>query len=547
MKYTKCYCMLALAVMLAASVATHAQDGSDGKKKTGLFGRKKKKEQGTDGGVNEVSTGKSQSMTINIGGKKKDYILIDWSNAAGENIPLKDGQLEVQAKIFSTTALKPGNVVLYHNRQRSGARMDVSGLYGQQQEFNYTNRVALNEGANEIVLEVTTEKQSKKSEPLVVFRKGRTITIQSLGATRDTPRGVASVYWWTAYDPVLLNGQPYTTKEKALPLKFRILTPNNISLGQVRVVHNGKALPAGSESRLEKDSQGNFIFTGQVELAEQAGTNEVYLEVETNPVARSERLQVAYSPFRPNLHILCVGTETNLAYTRKDARDFAGVFKNQGAPGGNRLFSKILVDTLVGDHASAQEIRGTLEEFKVRYYTGSIGPDDIILAFISSHGFILDGDFRIQGDDYAPTRQRSTSVSFRQEIVGILEEVPCKKIIFVDACHSGGARANPADINFEISKLNAAKKGLTVFASSRGEEQSYEDPQWKNGAFTRAIIQGLTLGRADADKNHIVTLHELHTFVSKEVATVVRKVKNRAQNPVLVKDDLGDVALYVTD
>jgi hypothetical protein len=546
MKHTTGYRMLALAIMLGATMATYAQEGSEGgKKRVGLFGKKKKTKQETaDTGV---STSKSQAMTINVGGKKKDYILIDWSNPAGENIPLKDGQFDLQAKIFSTIAIKPGNVVLYHNRQRSGARMDVSGLYGQQQEFNYTNRVTLTEGANEIVLEVTTEKQSKKSEPLIVFRKGRTVTIQPLGAARETPRGVASVYWWTVYDPVLLNGQPYTTKEKALPLKFRILTPNTITLDQVRVMHNGKALPAASQSKLEKDSQGNFIFTGQVDLVEQAGTNEVYLEVQTNPVARSERLQVAYSPFRPNLHILCVGTETNLAYTRKDARDFADVFKNQAMAGGNRLFSKVMIDTLVGDQASAQEIRGTLEEFKVRYYTGSIGPDDVILAFISSHGFMLDGDFRIQGDDYAPTRQRSTSVSFRQEIVGILEDVPCKKIIFIDACHSGGARANPADINFEISKLNAVKKGLTVFASSRGEEQSYEDPQWKNGAFTKAIIQGLTLGRADADKNHIVTLHELHSFVSKEVATIVRKVKNRAQNPVLVKDDLGDVALFVTE
>jgi hypothetical protein len=530
--------MLALAIMLGATMATQAQ---------GLFGKKKKKNAEVEDGGGEVSTGKSQAMTISVGGKKKDYILIDWSTAAGENLPIKDGQLDVQAKIFSTTAIKPANVVLYHNRQRLGSRMDVSGLYGQQQEFNYTNRIALTDGANEIVLEVTTEKQNKKSEPLIVFRKGKTVTIQPLGATRETPRGVASVYWWTAYDPVVLNGQPYTTKEKTLPLKFRILTPATITLQQVRIMHNGKALPPGSQAKLEKDSQGNFIFTGQVELIEQAGTNEVYLEVETNPVARSERLQVAYSPFRPNLHVLCVGTETNLAYTRKDARDFAGLFRNQATTGGNRLFSKIMIDTLVGDKASAQEIRGTLEEFKVRYYTGSIGPDDVILAFISSHGFMLDGDFRIQGDDYAPTRQRSTSVSFRQEIIGILEEVPCKKIIFIDACHSGGARANPADINFEISKLNAVKKGLTVFASSRGEEQSYEDPQWKNGAFTKAIIQGLTLGRADADKNHIVTLHELHTFVSKEVATIVKKVKNRPQNPVLVKDDLGDVALYITE
>ena len=57
------------------------------------------------------------------------------------------------------------------------------------------------------------------------------------------------------------------------------------------------------------------------------------------------------------------------------------------------------------------------------------------------------------------------------------------------------------DINFEINKLNSIGKGLTVFASSRGEEQSYEDPSWQNGAFTASIVKALAAGMGDADGN----------------------------------------------
>ncbi|HEY4655382.1 MAG TPA: caspase family protein, partial [Cyclobacteriaceae bacterium] len=276
--------------------------------------------------------------------------------------------------------------------------------------------------------------------------------------------------------------------------------------------------------------------------------NQVYLEIVAGSyTVTSEKLLVNYSPVRPNLHVLSIGTETNLQYTLKDARDFARLFSRQDGDKGNRLFNKISIDTLFGRKATASEIKGTIEELKIRYYTGSIGSDDVVLAFISSHGFLLDGDFRIQGDDYSPARQRSTSVSFKQDVAGILKDIPCKKILLVDACHSGGARANPADINFAINQLNNVEKGLTVFASSSGEEQSYEDPAWQNGAFTEAILSGLRDGKADADGNRIVSLHELYRYVSSEVAAIVKDVKDRPQHPMLVNDELGDVAIYVMD
>src|SRR5690606_26879935 len=156
-----------------------------------------------------------------------------------------------------------------------------------------------------------------------------------------------------------------------------------------------------------------------------------------------------------------IGTETNLQYTLKDAQDFARLFSKQGGQIRKRLFNKISMDTLFGSKASASEIKGTIEELKIGYYTGSISTDDVILAFITSHGFLLDGDLRVQADDYSHALQRSTSVSFMQDIVNEMKDIPCKKYMNVDAYYSVGARDNAACLNFDIKKLQQIEKGMT--------------------------------------------------------------------------------------
>ena len=537
--------------LIAVTIRVSAQEETDaGTKKERVEIRKKRNNRNgeTEEGGSLIYSGKSKAMMVNLGSKKNDYIIVDWVKPTGENITLQDGHLEIKLKIFSSDVIGNENVVLYHNQERLGAKMEVSGLLGQQKEFNYASKVLLTEGVNEIIVKVTTDKLTKSSDPLIVHKNGKAVSMGRMGAAPRVENPSTTIYWWTAYDPVTLKGKPFASKEKNLPVKFKILTTEVLTKDGFLIHHNTKTLKPGPKASLERDYQGNYSFADVIELLDFGDLNEIYLSVSTHTdTVRSERLIVDFSPLRPNLHILSIGTETNLQYTLKDARDFARLFSSQGGATGNRIFNKILVDTLIGSHATAQEIKGTIEELKVRYFTGSISADDVILTFISSHGFLLNGDFRVQGDDYAPARQRSTSVSFKNEVVGILDDIPCKKIIMIDACHSGGARANPSDINFEISKLNSVAKGLTVFASSRGEEQSYEDPLWQNGAFTASIIKALSEGKADEDGNRIISLHELSGYVSKEVSSIVKNVKKRPQNPVLVNDELGDVAIYVMD
>jgi hypothetical protein len=548
MKSSFRYLFLITCFVIALACDIRAQDETGNGSKRRRVELKKKKDTKTNPAGDVVYSATSKAVMVNLGSDRNNYIIIDWVKPAGGDIVLQNGHLEIKVKIFSPEAIRKENVVVYHNQQRLGSKMDVTGLLGQQKEFNYASQVPLTEGVNEIVVKVTTDKLTKSSDPLVVHKNGQKVSIQAMGASLHAANPLTSIYWWTTYDPVTLKGKPYSSKEKLLPVRFKILTTEELTLDGVVVRHNEKIRKPGAKASMEKDYQGNYSYSDEIELLDIGDLNQIYLEVKTpTSTVRSEKLIVDYSPSRPNLHILSIGTETNLQYTLKDARDFARLFTSQGGAAGNKIFNKILIDTLIGSNATAQEIKGTIEELKVRYFTGTISSDDVILAFISSHGFLLNGDFRVQGDDYSPARQRSTSVSFKNEVVSILEDIPCKKILMIDACHSGGARANPTDINFEINKLNNIAKGLSVFASSRGEEQSYEDPLWQNGAFTASIIKGLREGKADTDRNRIVTLHELSGYVTKEVSAMVKTVKKRPQNPVLVNDELGDVAVYVMD
>jgi len=56
--------------------------------------------------------------------------------------------------------------------------------------------------------------------------------------------------------------------------------------------------------------------------------------------------------------------------------------------------------------------------------------------------------------------------------------------------------ADLSTINVIINELSSAENGVVVFSASTGSESSYEDKAWNNGAFTRALVEGLN-GQAD--------------------------------------------------
>ena len=168
--------------------------------------------------------------------------------------------------------------------------------------------------------------------------------------------------------------------------------------------------------------------------------------------------------------------------------------------------------------------------------------------FISSHGYIekQDEKFRIQGDDFNGVYYSTTSVSY-EYITEKLDKMQCKKLVFIDACHSGGAKASVSAINDAIIELTQKVDGITTLTSSSADEISYEHANWQNGAFTEIILKGLS-GKADANTNGIITVNELYSYLENNVPDLVKSQYNgQTQHPNLTRSDLGDLPIFVVD
>jgi uncharacterized caspase-like protein len=66
-----------------------------------------------------------------------------------------------------------------------------------------------------------------------------------------------------------------------------------------------------------------------------------------------------------------------------------------------------------------------------------------------------------------------------------------------------------------------------VFTAATSHQLSLEDPAWGNGAFTKAVVEGLD-GKADLQKRGSITLKGLDYYVDERV----KELTNGRQSPV---------------
>jgi uncharacterized caspase-like protein len=81
-----------------------------------------------------------------------------------------------------------------------------------------------------------------------------------------------------------------------------------------------------------------------------------------------------------------------------------------------------------------------------------------------------------------------------------------------------------------VNELSSAENGAVVFAASTGNQLSWEDPQWSNGAFTKAVIEGIA-GGADYSKTGRITVNMLDLFIAKRV----KQLTKNTQTPTTTK------------
>ena len=482
---------------------------------------------------------------VNVVFTEDPDIKIDWLKPKEKEITVNGEEIEVELQIFSPNPKEEFIFTIVINDDK-GMKADEAKLFGDNNSFTYTNKVQLPFNVNELKLQIA-DKQGKvlrQSESRRVL-KGDNSSLDKIW-----------VYWINP-NPNKLENKPYVQRESELFVDFNINSNQKLDKGKLSLHVNNKIFQPSSRAKLTESGAGNYNFNDYVKLDEKAEINEIFLKIQTvSGEAKTGTLPVRYDPIRPNLHIIAIGVPfPNLLYTTNDARDIIDIYKDQGGKEGNRIFNSVEVESVIGEEATAKKIADVITHLKATFINGNIGENDVILIFISSHGSLnKKEELIIQGKDYDPENPDFTGVKY-EDIISWLNLIPCKKLVLIDACHSGGGKANTRDVNNHIISLNRAS-GVSVITSSRDSQQSWEDDIWKNGAFTEAIVKGLKNGAADSvPKDGIITVEELYDYMSKAVPDMVEKTKNKnnsierkiTQNPVLVSNGLGNVAIYITN
>jgi WD40 repeat protein len=223
------------------------------------------------------------------------------------------------------------------------------------------------------------------------------------------------------------------------------------------------------------------------------------------------------------LYVLAIGISDykdpnlRLHFAAKDAADFVALAKAQA--GG--LYDKVI---LAPGHESLRDGQATKDaildglDWIMRDVTNT---NDVAMVFLSGHGIRTpDQHYRFLPYDYDVNRIERTTIS-DSELQDYLTKIGGKKIFFFDTCYSGGvmgARATDTqpDVDKFANELKAAENGIIVFSSTTGNQLSQERDEWNNGAFTKAVVEGMR-GAAARLGLVLISVSDLQGYVSQRV------------------------------
>lgn len=152
-----------------------------------------------------------------------------------------------------------------------------------------------------------------------------------------------------------------------------------------------------------------------------------------------------------------------------------------------------------------------------------ITSQDTILFFYAGHGVLVNGETYLLPYDAELDYIELTGIKLKDLVDKITNTSAKQKILFLDACHSGGALDSKVFSQRNVQNLNLdnlqQSRGIVIISSSRSGEASFEDDDSKHGIFTSYMVKGLK-GEADqyktGNKNGFIEAHELYAYVNEE-------------------------------
>lgn len=325
--------------------------------------------------------------------------------------------------------------------------------------------------------------------------------------------------------------------EREVTIEYELRSPSGLPVDLVEVQIDGR--PSRGIKRLDATASGTRVERQTVSIPAQ--------DVQLALIARSGALASEPAIVRlrwgaataggaaqkPKLYGVIVGVSAyrdpalNLRYAAKDAKDFAAALLAQ--KGG--LYREVELKVLTDAEATTTEVKRALSWLE----RAVASRDDLGLVFLAGHG-VTDEKNRYHfltadADREAPADTALDALTLRERT----RALPGKALVFLDTCHAGAAMARgAADINLVVNDLSSTENGVVTFASSTGRQVSQEDDAWGNGAFTKALIEGLPgagrRGKADLFGKGTISSAQLNAWLAERV----RELTRGSQSPVMI-------------
>lgn len=211
-----------------------------------------------------------------------------------------------------------------------------------------------------------------------------------------------------------------------------------------------------------------------------------------------------------------------LKYAAKDASDFAKALQDQKGSYYADVQTKVLTDRAV--------TRASILEGLQWLANTATNPNDVSVLFLAGHGMTDEKQtYWFYTSNSNDNNVRFKSVS-QDELRKSLQDLQGKVLWFLDTCHAGtAAKRPPVDMNVLVNTVSASENGgIVVFAPSTGRQVSVESGDLSNGAFTKAVVEGIDLGKA-ALGSGFVTTSTLDSYVVQRV----EEFTGNKQTPVM--------------
>jgi len=322
-----------------------------------------------------------------------------------------------------------------------------------------------------------------------------------------------------------------TVSKETLLIKARVRS-FNLPITGIRVSLNGESVGPNLQGRIKGDPKDRKL---KMEVTLKEGQNLLrVVATHTKATSDPEVRTIIYKPqagqsrrveAKPKLILLAIGISDyehdalTLGFAHADANEVATHF----GPQEGQLFLEVKIKRLTNAQATRSGIMRGLSWLRKEGKQG-----DLRVLFLSGHGALnYQNRYYFLPHNHDPSDDPDVNGVPWDMLLDKLTAVPGKAILMVDSCHAAGVitsggvteetRKGTVDFTRVLKDLNNRYTGLVTFAASTGNEVSVEREEWGHGAFTKALIEGLT-SKGSIAQDGVIDTYELGNFIKDRVS-----------------------------